>query len=177
MDRQGDPQGQACCGKQARWGPVTKRGVLGVGVHSHNKAAEDRPGGCATIQVVAAGLCLYADYANGWVGSVGAQDGAWSFLTPGCLCHGQSVLKHMLYCCNSPGQPFTLWRHLELPSHPGLPRPGCAPGAFPASVATTESTTGSGLHSRLPRGVRPRLEGKPRTPLSSRVATRVSWNP
>ena len=77
VDRQGDPQGQACCGKQARWGPVTKRGVLGVGVHSHNKAAEDRPGGCATIQVVAAGLCLYADYANGWVGSVGAQDGAW----------------------------------------------------------------------------------------------------
>ena len=29
--------------------------------------------------------------------------------------------------------------------------------------------------SRLPRGVRPRLEGKPRTPLSSRVATRGSW--
>ena len=28
------------------------------------------------------------------------------------------------------------------------------------------------MHSRLPRGVRPRLEGKPRTPLSSRVATR-----
>ena len=35
----------------------------------------------------------------------------------------------------------------------------------------------AGLHSRLPRGVRPRLEGKPRTPLSSRVATRVSWSP
>ena len=35
----------------------------------------------------------------------------------------------------------------------------------------------SGLHSRLPRGVRPRLEGKPRTPLSSRVATRVSCSP
>ena len=33
------------------------------------------------------------------------------------------------------------------------------------------------MHSRLPRGVRPRLEGKPRTPLSSRVATRVSWRP
>ena len=31
--------------------------------------------------------------------------------------------------------------------------------------------------ARLPRGVRPRLEGKPRTPLSSRVATRVSWSP
>ena len=28
-----------------------------------------------------------------------------------------------------------------------------------------------------PRGVRPRLEGKPRTPLPSRVATRVSWSP
>ena len=35
----------------------------------------------------------------------------------------------------------------------------------------------SGLHSRLPRGVRPRLDWKPRTPLSSRVATRVSWGP
>ena len=33
------------------------------------------------------------------------------------------------------------------------------------------------MHSRLPRGVRPRLEGKPRTPLSSRVATLVSWSP
>ena len=33
------------------------------------------------------------------------------------------------------------------------------------------------MHSRLPRGVRPRLEGKPRTPLSSRVATRGSWSP
>ena len=34
-----------------------------------------------------------------------------------------------------------------------------------------------GVLSALPRGVRPRLEGKPRTPLSSRVATRVSWSP
>ena len=33
------------------------------------------------------------------------------------------------------------------------------------------------MHSRLPRGVRPRLEGKPRIPLSSRVATRVSCSP
>ena len=33
------------------------------------------------------------------------------------------------------------------------------------------------MHSRLPRGVRPRLEGKPRTPLSSRVATSGSWSP
>ena len=35
----------------------------------------------------------------------------------------------------------------------------------------------SGLHSRLPRGVRPRLEGKPRTPPSSRVTTRVFGSP
>ena len=35
----------------------------------------------------------------------------------------------------------------------------------------------SGLHSRLHRGVRTRLEGKPRTPLPSRVVTRVSWSP
>ena len=33
------------------------------------------------------------------------------------------------------------------------------------------------IHSRLPRGVRPRLEGKQRTPLSSQVATRISWSP
>ena len=35
----------------------------------------------------------------------------------------------------------------------------------------------SGLHCRLPRGVRPHLEGKPMSPLSSRVATRISWSP
>ena len=35
----------------------------------------------------------------------------------------------------------------------------------------------SGLHSRLTRVVRPRLEGKQRTPLSSRVTTGISWSP
>ena len=35
----------------------------------------------------------------------------------------------------------------------------------------------SGLHSRLLLGVKPRLQGKPRTPLTSRVATRVSGSP
>ena len=34
-----------------------------------------------------------------------------------------------------------------------------------------------GVAFQAPRGVRPRLEGKPRTALSSRVATRVSWSP
>ena len=33
-------------------------------------------------------------------------------------------------------------RNLDLCS-PGLPQPGCAPGAFPAAVAISESTTGS----------------------------------
>ena len=35
----------------------------------------------------------------------------------------------------------------------------------------------SGLHFRLPRGVRPSLEGKQRIPLSSQVATQISWSP
>ena len=35
----------------------------------------------------------------------------------------------------------------------------------------------SGSHSRLPRGVRPHLEGKQRTALSSRAATQISWSP
>ena len=34
-----------------------------------------------------------------------------------------------------------------------------------------------GLHSILNRGVRPHLEGNQRTPLSSRVATGISWSP
>ena len=34
-----------------------------------------------------------------------------------------------------------------------------------------------GLHSILTRGVRPHLKGKQRTPLSSRVATGISWSP
>ena len=46
--------------------------------------------------------------------------------------------------------------------------------AFPAHLRMRPVSRGN---SRRPRGVRPRLEGKPRTPLSSRVATRVSWSP
>ena len=33
------------------------------------------------------------------------------------------------------------------------------------------------MYIRLTRGVRPRLEGKEKTPLSSRVATGMSWSP
>ena len=33
------------------------------------------------------------------------------------------------------------------------------------------------MHSRLPRGVRPHLEGKQRTSLSSQFATPISWSP
>ena len=32
------------------------------------------------------------------------------------------------------------------PRSPGLPRPGCAPGAFPAAVGTPESTTVTAPH-------------------------------
>ena len=35
----------------------------------------------------------------------------------------------------------------------------------------------SGLHSRLPRGVRPHLEGKQRILISSWVAIGISWSP
>ena len=35
----------------------------------------------------------------------------------------------------------------------------------------------SGLHSRLTRGVRPRLEGNEWTPLSPRVTTGIPWSP
>ena len=48
----------------------------------------------------------------------------------------------------------------------------------PLPATASQGKTGiSGFHSRLPRGVRPRLEGKQRTPLSSQVATRISWSP
>ena len=43
--------------------------------------------------------------------------------------------------------------------------------------STTGPTGTSGLHSRLTRRVRPRLEGKKRTPLSCQVATGISWSP
>ena len=48
---------------------------------------------------------------------------------------------------------------------------------FSTQWSSPGATGISGLHYRLPRGVRPRLEGKQRTPLSSRVATWISWSP
>ena len=44
-------------------------------------------------------------------------------------------------------------------------------------IFLSRATWISGLHSRLPRGVRPHLEWKQRTPLSSPVATGITWNP
>ena len=41
--------------------------------------------------------------------------------------------------------------------------------------SSTGATRISGSHSRLIQVVRPQLEGKQRTPLSSRVATCISW--
>ena len=68
---------------------------------------------------------------------------------------------------------------------PGMGEPGGLPSMGSHTVghncsylaAAAAAACISGLHSRLPRGVRPRLEGKPRTQHSSRVATRVSWSP
>ena len=43
---------------------------------------------------------------------------------------------------------------------------------------SSQGKTGiSGLHCRLPREVRSRLEGKQRTALSSRAVTGISWSP
>ena len=61
---------------------------------------------------------------------------------------------------------------MEEPPPPRLAPVSGAPSSHGAGGAGTlpPGRVGiSGLHSRLPRGVRPRLEGKPRTPLSSRV--------
>ena len=74
----------------------------------------------------------------------------------------------------------------ELKDH-GPPAPP-KPPAFthrPAQITTVAAGAGRPLLPTCraagpggrPRGVRPRLEGKPRTPLSSGVATRGSWSP
>ena len=44
-------------------------------------------------------------------------------------------------------------------------------------ATSSKSDRDLGLHSILTRGVRPHLEGKQRTPRSSRVATCISWSP
>ena len=48
---------------------------------------------------------------------------------------------------------------------------------FSTQWSSPGATGISGLHYRLTRGVRPHLQGKQRTPLSSRAATRISWSP
>ena len=64
--------------------------------------------------------------------------------------------------------------HLIL-CHPLLLLPPIPPSIRVFSNESTLRMTWPKYWSFIPRGVRPRLEGKPRTPLSSRVATRVSW--
>ena len=58
-------------------------------------------------------------------------------------------------------------RNLD-PRSPGLPRPGCAPGAFPAAVATTESTTGKPSPTPARSRPQPRPDPAPRRPGSPR---------
>ena len=49
----------------------------------------------------------------------------------------------------------------------------CPENLFSSPIATGISV----LHSRFTRGFRPRLEWKQRIPLSSPIATRISWRP
>ena len=58
-------------------------------------------------------------------------------------------------------------RTLDLRS-PDLPRPACAPGAFPAAVATTESTTGKPSPTPARSRPQPRPDPAPRRPGSPR---------
>ena len=56
--------------------------------------------------------------------------------------------------------------------------PGTGDAGSPAGPGRNLAARGRvGVRSHRARGVRPRLEGKQMTPLSSRVATRVSWSP
>ena len=104
-------------------------------------------------------------------GSVGDVPGAW---LASSLRSPAQVEKNQAF----PPQPQ---KDLESPSSTRLEAlvPSRDSRARTRSPSPRAWTGISGLHSRLPRGVRPRLEGKPRTPLSSRVATRVLscvWN-
>ena len=52
------------------------------------------------------------------------------------------------------------------------------PPEWPEIMCSFPVVTGIlGLHTRLTRGISPCLEWKQRTPLSSRIATGISWSP
>ena len=73
--------------------------------------------------------------------------------------------------------------HLSCEGEPGIPLESLR-GKYTSSRLVSRNSVFlssgigiSGLHSRFTRGVRPRLELKQRTPISSPVVTGVSWSP
>ena len=68
--------------------------------------------------------------------------------------------------------------HLNLdPRSPGLPRPGCAPGAFPAAVATTESTTGKPTPTPARSRTPPRASRVHPAPAELPARFQLQWGP
>ena len=68
--------------------------------------------------------------------------------------------------------------HLNLdPRSPGLPRPGCAPGAFPAAVATTESTTGKPSPTPARSRTPPRTTRVHPAPAALPARFQLQWGP
>ena len=68
--------------------------------------------------------------------------------------------------------------HLNLdPRSPGLPRPGCAPGAFPAAVATTESTTGKPSPTPARSRTPPRATRVHPAPAALPARFQLQWGP
>ena len=68
--------------------------------------------------------------------------------------------------------------HLNLdPRSPGLPRPGCAPGAFPASVDTTKSTTGKPSPTPARSRTPPRASRVHPAPAELPTRFQLQWGP
>ena len=82
----------------------------------------------------------------------------------------------LVRCCKVSFLQVPVSALLFISSHCRANRPHI--GLCPETTCSSPVGTGiSGLHTRLTWGIRPRLEGKQRTPLCSRVATGISWSP
>ena len=68
--------------------------------------------------------------------------------------------------------------HLNFDSRsPGLPRPWCTPGAFPAAVATTESTTGKPSPTPARSRTPPRATQVHPAPAALPARFQLQWGP
>ena len=67
-------------------------------------------------------------------------------------------------------------RNLD-PRSPGLARPGCAPGAFPAAVATSESTSGKPSPTRARSRPPPRAARVRPAPAALPLPSQPQWGP